>query len=98
MATAAGPGQPRRGPGRPPKPQENPSCALAQLGGLVRRLRAGHGLTLMRLGELTGYSWQHLGAVERRQGLPSEAVVVAVDRALAPGGQIVALCPAVGRG
>ena len=97
MATSAGPGQPRRGPGRPPKPQENPSSALAQLGGLTRRLRGKRGLTLMSLGELTGYSWQHLGAVERGKVVPSEAVVVACERALAAGGQIVALFPAVVR-
>jgi hypothetical protein len=97
MATSAGPGLPRRGPGRPPKPQENPSSAQAQLGGLVRRLRGEHGLTLMNLGELTGYSWQHLGAVERGQVAPSEAVVVACEPALAAGGQLVALFPAVVR-
>ena len=97
MASSAGPGPPRRGPGLPPKPQQNSSSALAQLGGLVRRLRAERGLTLMSLGELTGYSWQHLGAVERGQVVPSEAVVIACERALAAGGQLTALFPAVVR-
>ena len=97
MPTSAGPRQPSRGPGRPPKPQGDSSSALARLGGLVRCLRGERGLTLMSLGELTGYSWQHLGAVERGQVVPSEAVVVACERALAAGGQLAALFPAVVR-
>jgi hypothetical protein len=35
-----------------------------------------HGLTLQNLAELTGYSWQHLGAVERGQVVPSENLIV----------------------
>jgi tetratricopeptide (TPR) repeat protein len=97
MPTSAGPGQPRRGPGRPAKPPADASSALAQLGGLVRRIRGERGLTLMSLGELTGYSWQHLGAVERGQVVPSEAVVAACERVLAAGGELVALFPAVVR-
>jgi tetratricopeptide (TPR) repeat protein len=97
MPTSAGPGQPRRGPGRPPKPPADSASALAQLGGLVRRIRGERGLTLMSLGELTGYSWQHLGAVERGQVVPSEAVVAACERVLTAGGQLVALFPAVVR-
>lgn len=98
MPTSAGSGRPsRRGPGRPPKPQDNSSSALAQLGALVRRLRGERGLTLMSLGELTGYSWQHLGAIERSDVVPSEAVVVACERALSAGGRLVALFPAVVR-
>ena len=97
MATSAEPRQPARGPGRPPKPPENSSSALAQLGGLVRCLRGERELTLMSLGKLTGYSWQHLSAVERGEVVPSEAVVVGCESALAAGGQLAALYPAVVR-
>jgi tetratricopeptide (TPR) repeat protein len=87
--------QPRRRPGRPPKPPAASSSAIAQLGILLRRLRTARGLTLMGLGDLTGYSWQHLGAVERGQVVPSEEVIVACERALAAGGLLVARVPAV---
>src|ERR1035438_2935008 len=87
----------RRGPGRPPKPQQHAGSALAQLGGLIRCLRGDRGLTLMSLGALTGYSWQHLGAVERGQVVPSEAVSVACERVLAAGGQLAAAFPVVVR-
>jgi hypothetical protein len=87
----------RRGPGRPPKPQQHAGSALAQLGGLIRCLRGDRGLTLMSLGALTGYSWQHLGAVERGQVVPSEAVIVACERVLAAGGQLAAAFPVVVR-
>src|SRR5579875_600892 len=86
---------PRRGPGRPPKPPADTSSAVAQLGALVRKLRTERGLTLMNLSEVTGYSWQHLGAVERGQVAPSEAAVVACERTLAAGGQLIAKFPAV---
>ena len=67
------------------------------LGAELRRLRGERGLTLMELGLLTGYSWQHLGAVERGQVVPSEAVVDACERALCSGGRLAALFPAVVR-
>jgi tetratricopeptide (TPR) repeat protein len=51
----------------------------------------------MALGELTGYSWQHIGAIERGQVAPSEDLITACDRALAAGGQLVAMFPAVVR-
>ncbi len=51
----------------------------------------------MALGGLTGYSWQHIGAVERGQVAPSEELVVVCERALAAGGRLVALFPAVVR-
>ncbi|MGH3388790.1 MAG: helix-turn-helix domain-containing protein [Actinomadura sp.] len=89
--------RPRRRPGRPPKPLADSSSAIAQLGALLRRLRTARGLTLMSLGELTGYSWQHLGAVERGQVVPSEEVIVACERALTAGGHLIARFPAVVR-
>lgn len=96
MTTSATSG-PKRRPGRPPKPQADSSSALGQLGKLIRELRADRGLTLMALGGLTGYSWQHIGAVERGQVAPSEELVVACERALAAGGRLVASFPAVVR-
>jgi hypothetical protein len=51
----------------------------------------------MALGGLTGYSWQHIGAVERGQVAPSEELVVVCERALAAGGRLVALFPVVVR-
>ena len=96
MAPPATP-TPRRGPGRPPKHQDGTSSALSQLGALVRQLRVERGLTLMALAELTGYSWQHIGAIERGQVAPSEDLITACERALAAGGQLVAMFPAVVR-
>lgn len=96
MSASAGQ-EPRRGPGRPQKPQGDPSSALARLGGLMRCLRNDRGLTLMSLGALTGYSWQHLGAVERGQAVPSEMVVATCERVLAAGGQLADQFPAVVR-
>jgi len=63
----------------------------------MRQLRADRGVTLMTLGGMTGYSWQHIGAVERGQVAPSEELVVACERVLAAGGRLVALFPAVVR-
>ena len=82
----------RRGPGRPP---EDPASARGQLAALIRGLRTSQGLTLARLSVLTGYSVQHLGAVERGQVVPSEAVVSACEDVLAAGGQLAALFPGV---
>ncbi len=88
---------PRRGPGRPPKHQDDTSSALSQLGALIRERRVERGLTLMAVGELTGYSWQHIGAIERGQVAPSEDLITACERALAAGGQLVVMFPAVVR-
>jgi transcriptional regulator with XRE-family HTH domain len=96
-SSAPGSDRTRRGPGRPPKPPDDAPSALSQLGGLIRRWRTDRKLTLADLGVLTGYSWQHLSAVERGQVVPSEAVVVACERALAAGGQISTAFPAVVR-
>jgi len=96
MCALASP-QPKRRPGRPPKVPESACSPLSQLGGLIRQLRVGRGLTLVSLGQLTGYSWQHLGAIERGQVVPSEDVVAACEQALAAGGGLIAIFPAVVR-
>jgi transcriptional regulator with XRE-family HTH domain len=97
VPVASSPGSGRRGPGRPPRQPQDPASALGRLGGLIRDLRTDRGLTLARLSALTGYSLQHLGAVERGQVAPSESVVSACERALAAGGQLTAAFPAVVR-
>ncbi|WP_395110615.1 helix-turn-helix domain-containing protein [Actinomadura sp. SCN-SB] len=94
MTTSPG-SRPRRRAGRPPKPLDASASALARLGAQLRQLRLEQGLTLARLGELTGYSWQHLGAVERAKVAPSQDVVAACERALTAGGRLVSLFPAV---
>lgn len=96
MTSSANPEQ-KHGPGRPPKPPVESSSALCQLGGHMRRLRLASGLTLMTLGKMTGYSWQHIGAIERGNVAPSEELVIACDRALAAGGRLIAAFPAVVR-
>jgi hypothetical protein len=52
---------------------------------------------LTQLGQLTGYSWQHLGAVERGQVAPAEEVVIICDRVLIAAGSLIARFPAVVR-
>ncbi|MEV7007271.1 helix-turn-helix domain-containing protein [Streptosporangium sp. NPDC051022] len=82
-------------PGRPVKVLDPQASLLAALGAKLRELRKARELTLMELGELTGYSWQHLGAVERGSVAPSESVIVACDTALGAGGALNGLLPAV---
>jgi len=68
---------------------------LAALGVELRLLRRQRELTLHELAELVGYSHQHLGAVERAQVVPSEAVMAACDRALTGNGRLVTMLAAV---
>lgn len=42
-----------------------------------------------------GYSWQHLGAIERGSAVPSEVVVTACDAAVLANGRLLSLLPAV---
>ena len=83
------------GRGRPAKALDPGSSLLAALGSRMRELRKARSLTLMELGELTGYSWQHLGAVERASVAPSESVVIACDTALGAGGTLNSMLPGV---
>ncbi|WP_160573465.1 helix-turn-helix domain-containing protein [Actinomadura physcomitrii] len=93
--TTSPPPRPGRGPGRPAKPLNPSASLLAHLGAELRRARLQRGLTLIRLGELTGYSWQHLGNVERGRVVPTENVVLACERALSAGGRLASLLPGV---
>ena len=87
------PGGGKRRPGRPPKITD-PASSVAALGAELRRLRLDRGLTLGELGRLVGYSWQHLGAVERGSAVPSELVVSACDTAVLANGRLVSMLPA----
>jgi tetratricopeptide (TPR) repeat protein/DNA-binding XRE family transcriptional regulator len=87
------PGGGKRRPGRPPKITD-PASSVAALGAELRRLRIDRGLTLGQLGRLVGYSWQHLGAVERGSAVPSELVVSACDAAVLANGRLVSMLPA----
>jgi transcriptional regulator with XRE-family HTH domain len=69
--------------------------ALAALGARLRELRGQRRLTLQRLASEVGYSHQHLGAVERAQVVPSEAVVRACDAALSANGALTTMFPRV---
>ncbi|MGB6162140.1 MAG: helix-turn-helix transcriptional regulator [Pseudonocardiaceae bacterium] len=89
------PGGGKRRPGRPPKVTDPTSSAAAALGAELRRLRIDRGLTLGQLGRLVGYSWQHLGAVERGTAVPSEFLVSACDAAVLANGRLVSMLPAV---
>ena len=84
----------KRRPGRPPKITDPARSAAAGLGAELRRLRLDRGLTLGQLGRLVGYSWQHLGAIERGTAVPSELVVAACDTAVLANGQLVSMLPA----
>jgi tetratricopeptide (TPR) repeat protein len=65
------------------------------LGAELRRLRIDRGLTLAQLGRLVGYSWQHLGAIERGSAVPSEVVVAACDAAVLANGRLLSMLPTV---
>jgi len=81
-------GDRRRRPGRPPKPQDGASSVLAAFGVELRGLRTRRALTLHQLADMTGYSAQHIGAVERGKVVPSEAAVLAWDAALLANGRL----------
>ena len=85
----------KRRPGRPAKITDSASSAAAALGTELRRLRIDRGLTLAQLGRLVGYSWQHLGAIERGSAVPSEVVIAACDAAVLANGRLLSMLPAV---
>ncbi|WP_445189102.1 helix-turn-helix domain-containing protein [Pseudonocardia sp. Cha107L01] len=87
--------RPRRRAGRPPKPQDGSSSFLARFGVELRGLRTRRELTLHQLADMTGYSGQHIGAVERGRVVPSEAMVAACDAALLANGRLTGMLAAV---
>jgi transcriptional regulator with XRE-family HTH domain len=76
--------------GRPSKPLDGTVSAQAFLGAELRRLRLEQELVLADLGRRTGYSAQHIGAVERGTSPASEQFVDACDAALAADGRLSA--------
>ncbi|GAA5175480.1 hypothetical protein GCM10023321_81610 [Pseudonocardia eucalypti] len=68
---------------------------LAALGVRLRTYRNERGWTLHELGRRTGYSAQHLGAVERAAVVPSESMIAACDAALLTNGQLIVMLAAV---
>lgn len=52
-------------------------------------------MTLVELAQLTGYSPQHLGAVERSSAVPSETMVARADAVLCASGRLLVLLPEV---
>jgi transcriptional regulator with XRE-family HTH domain len=81
--------------GRPSKPLNPDASMAAWLGAELRARRQERGLTLKTLGELTGYTYQHVSEVERAKASPSEPFVAACDHALEARGRLLALLPAV---
>ncbi len=91
MAAPDAPGGRRQGRrGRPSKPLDGTASAQAFLGVELRRFRLEQGLVLADLGRRTGYSAQHIGAVERGTSPASEQFVDACDAALAADGRLSA--------
>lgn len=88
-------GPARRRAGRPAKPQDGSRSVLAALGVRLRTHRNERGWTLHELGRRTGYSAQHIGAVERAAVVPSESMIAACDTALLTSGQLISLLAAV---
>jgi transcriptional regulator with XRE-family HTH domain len=87
--------RPRRSAGRPAKPLDPSASEIALLGYQLRRRRKSRQMTLAVLAERTGYSVQHIGAVERGEAVPSAGLVAACDEVLETGRQLTGLLPAV---
>ena len=85
----------RRGRGRPAKALDPNASLRAALGAKLRELRNQRELTLTQLAKLTGYSCQHLGAIEQNAVAPSESAIASCDAALSAGGALTSMFPAV---
>jgi transcriptional regulator with XRE-family HTH domain len=69
--------------GRPPKPiASGAPAAAAALGAKLRQLRTDRGLTQLELGQLSGYTPQHISEVERTTSKATAKFVYDCDRAL----------------
>ncbi len=80
--------------GRPPNPVDPDASHAARLGAELRSQRQARGLTLQALGDLTGFTPQHVSEVERAKAAPTPPFVAACDRALEAQGALLALLPA----
>jgi transcriptional regulator with XRE-family HTH domain len=81
--------------GRPSKPLNPGSSRAAHLGTEIRRWRLRRGFSQAQLAELTEFSRQHVGEVERGVGSVSETFVAICDAVLQAGGELKALLPGV---
>jgi transcriptional regulator with XRE-family HTH domain len=81
--------------GRPPRPLDRDSSSAAYLGAELRARRQERGLTQRALGDLIGYSLQHVSEVERANAAPTQPFIASCDQALEAQGRLLALLPAV---
>jgi transcriptional regulator with XRE-family HTH domain len=84
--------QPR---GRPAQPLDPDASRAARLGAEIRARRQAQGLTLEALGELTGFSAQHISEAERAKAAVSSSFVAACDHALQASGWLLEQLPGV---
>jgi len=80
--------------GRPPSPLDPDASHCARLGAELREHRLEEGLTLQALGDLTGYTPQHISEVERAKTGPTRPFIAACDRELNACGALLDLLPA----
>ena len=76
--------------GRPPAPLNPDASKAAGLGAEVRARRQARRLTLTALGELVGFSAQHISEVERAKAPVSRPFIEACDRVLDADGALLA--------
>ncbi|MGI9097563.1 MAG: helix-turn-helix domain-containing protein [Solirubrobacteraceae bacterium] len=81
--------------GRPPAPLNPDASKAAWLGADLRARRLARGLTLKALGELIGFSPQHISEVERARAPVSRPFIEACDKALNAGGELLDLLSGV---
>jgi transcriptional regulator with XRE-family HTH domain len=83
--------------GRPLTPLNPSASHAARLGAELRSCRLARDLTLQALGDLIGYTPQHISEVERAKATASQPFITACERALEADGALLALLPAVQR-
>jgi transcriptional regulator with XRE-family HTH domain len=82
---------PHRRLGRPLKPLDPSASHVARLGAELRSYRLARNLTLQALGDLIGYSPQHISEVELAKTYASRPFISACDVALLADGALLAL-------
>ncbi|MGI9099884.1 MAG: helix-turn-helix domain-containing protein [Solirubrobacteraceae bacterium] len=79
--------------GRPPNPIDPDASHSARLGAELAH-RLAEGLTLQALGDLIGFTPQHVSEVERAKTAPTRPFIAACDHALNAHGALLELLPA----
>ena len=79
--------------GRPLKPLDPDATMASWLGAELRARRVARDLTQQALGDLIGYSPQHVSEVERARTAPAQPFIVACDDALDAGEGSCSCCP-----